>query len=201
MKQSVMGPEWAMSLLLEGNARFSSDRSIHPHQDARRRAATTDGQSPFAVIVTCSDSRVSPEVVFDRGIGDLFVIRTAGNVVDDVGLGSIEYAVAHLGVSLIMVLGHASCGAVKASLDGVEEAGHISALVEAIAPAVEQARAAETPGSGEDLHEAAIKANVRNVVSQLETSEPVLRARVDDKALLVVGGYYDLESGRVDPVR
>jgi len=200
MKQSAMGPEWAMSLLLEGNVRFASGRSTHPHQDAQRRAATANGQSPFAVIITCSDSRVPPEVLFDRGIGDLFVIRTAGNVVDDIALGSIEYAVAHLGVSLIMVLGHTGCGAVKAALDGVDEAGHISAVLDAIKPAVDQARAAET-AADESLLDAAAKANVRNVVKQLETCEPVLRAHVDDEVLLVVGGYYDLESGRVDPVR
>jgi carbonic anhydrase len=200
MKHSAMGPEWAMSLLLEGNVRYASGRSSHPHQDAQRRASTASGQSPFAVIIACSDSRVPPEVIFDRGIGDLFVIRTAGNVVDDIALGSIEYAVAHLGVALIMVLGHTSCGAVQAALDGVDEAGHISAVLDAIRPAVEQARAAE-PAPGEGLLDAATRANVRNVVQQLETCEPVLRARVDDEALLVVGGYYDLESGRVDPVR
>ncbi|NOZ95667.1 MAG: carbonic anhydrase [Acidobacteria bacterium] len=199
MHTSGMSPEWALNLLTEGNERYCAGRATHPHQTLQRRESLAGGQSPFAVILTCSDSRVSPEILFDRGVGDLFVIRTAGNVVDDIGIGSIEYAVAHLGTSLVMVLGHTSCGAVTAAVQGGEAEGHIGAIVEAIAPAVEAARGGANGEAG--LLGKAINENVRKVVAQLSSSRPILADAVDQGHLLVIGGLYDIVTGKVTPVR
>jgi len=160
---------------------------------AKRRAELTKSQHPFAIIVTCSDSRVPPEIVFDQGLGDLFVLRVAGNVINDHSLGSIEYAVDHLAVRLIVVLGHQRCGAVKAAKETIAAKGkapaHIQSLVTAIEPAVE----ATVNG---DL-EATVRANVKNVVQALRSSVPILKAKVDSGELKVVGAYYSLDTGSV----
>ncbi len=160
---------------------------------AERRAELTKSQHPFAVIVSCSDSRVPPEIVFDQGLGDLFVVRVAGNVIDDHSLGSIEYAVNHLAVRLIVVLGHQRCGAVKAAKETIAARGkapaHIQSLVTAIQPAVE----ATING---DL-EATTEANVKHVVEALHSSTPVLKPKVDSGELQVIGGYYSLDTGAV----
>jgi carbonic anhydrase len=124
-----------LARLEEGNRRAASNHSTHPHASSARRGEVAQSQSPFAVIVSCSDSRVPPELLFDQGYGDLFVIRIAGNVVEDTALGSIEYAVEHLGAKLLVVLGHERCGAVKATVDGGEAPGHIGSIVNAIKPA------------------------------------------------------------------
>ena len=160
---------------------------------AKRRAELTKSQHPFAIIVSCSDSRVPPEIVFDQGLGDLFVIRVAGNVIDDQSLGSIEYAVDHLAVRLIVVLGHQRCGAVKAAKETIAAKGkapaHIQSLVMAIQPAVE----ATVNG---DL-EATVKANVKDVVQALRSSTPILKPKVDSDELKVLGAYYSLDTGSV----
>ncbi len=165
----------------------------HPGQTTERRTELAKTQHPFATIVSCSDSRVPPEIVFDQGLGDLFVVRVAGNVIDDHGLGSIEYSVDHLGVRLIVVLGHQSCGAVQAARETIaaksKAPGHIQSLVTAIQPAVE----ATAKG---DL-EATIKANVKDVVQALRSSTPILKAKVDSGDLRVVGAYYSLDTGAV----
>src|SRR5262245_20177847 len=127
----------ALSRLKAGNERFAHTKMSTRKPNAKRRAATAQVQHPFAIIVGCADSRVSPDIIFDQGIGDLFVVRTAGNLVDDYALGSIEYAVEHLGSRLIVVLGHQRCGAVQAALSGGSAPGHIESLVRAIQPAVE----------------------------------------------------------------
>ncbi|MBA3939351.1 MAG: carbonic anhydrase, partial [Planctomycetes bacterium] len=119
----------ALQRLMEGNARYVAGKATHPHQDAARRAEVTNVQKPIAIIVTCADSRVGPEVVFDQGLGDIFVLRVAGNVADDDVQASIEYAVEHLNVNLVMVLGHERCGAVKAALAGGELPGHLAGLI------------------------------------------------------------------------
>jgi carbonic anhydrase len=153
----------------------------------------TNSQHPFAIIVSCSDSRVPPEIVFDQGLGDLFVIRVAGNVIDDHSLGSIEYAVDHLAVRLVVVLGHQRCGAVKAAKDTIaaktEAPAHIQSLVTAIQPAVE----ATVHG---DL-ETTVKANVKDVLQALRSSTPVLKPKVDSGELRVLGAYYTLDTGAV----
>jgi carbonic anhydrase len=153
------------------------------------------GQKPFVIVVGCSDSRVGPEVVFDQGLGDLFVVRTAGNVVDDVALGSIEYAAEHFGVPVIFVLGHTRCGAVAAAVAGGEAPGHVGSIVEKIKPAVEV-----TKGKEGDAVDNAVRANVRNVVSQLRGSGPILSGLVKSGKLRVVGGCYDLDTGKVGMV-
>lgn len=182
----------ALQRLLEGNQRFAASRFQHPHQTPERRAELLSGQQPFAVIVGCSDSRIPPEVIFDLGLGDIFVIRTAGNVLDDVGLGSLEYAVEHLRVPLILVLGHENCGAVTAALQGGEAHGHLGSLLTAIQPAVSQAKT-----QTENMLENAIKANMTRIVEQIKTTEPILSRAVQDGSLEVIGAYYQLATGEV----
>jgi carbonic anhydrase len=183
----------AMKNLMEGNTRFVSGNSIHPDQSiADRRAELVTSQHPFAVIVTCSDSRIPPEIVFDQGLGDIFVVRTAGQVMDNVTLGTIEYAVAHLNVPLVLVLGHDSCGAVEATVSGGEAPGHIASLVEAIKPAVDTAK-----GMKGDLLNNSIDVNTMNIVDELKSSQPILYPAVKEGKLEIVGARYHLDSGAV----
>jgi len=185
--------------LLDGNARFVSGQSTHPHQDGARRAELAAGQKPFAVIIGCADSRTSPEILFDQGLGDLFVIRLAGNIVDDAALGSVEFAVAALGAKLIVVLGHEKCGAVKATVGVVNgdpaPANHIASIVEAIKPAVQAAK-----GRAGDAVENAVRENVHEVVEKLKAAAPVLEPLVKSGELKVVGARYDLDDGKVEIV-
>jgi carbonic anhydrase len=185
----------ALARLKAGNERFVTGQVVHPNAGAERRAEVAKGQKPYAIVVGCSDSRVGPEVVFDQGLGDLFVVRTAGNVVDDVALGSIEYAAEHFGVPVILVLGHTRCGAVSAAVAGGEAHGHVGSVVEKIKPAVE-----ETKGKEGDAVDNAVRANVRNVVNQLRSAGPILSGLVKAGKLRVVGGCYDLDTGRVGMV-
>src|SRR5213594_2194995 len=191
--QPSVAPSEAISKLKEGNGRYTSGNLQHPGQTVERRTELAKTQHPFATIVSCSDSRVPPEIVFDQGLGDLFVVRVAGNVIDDHALGSIEYSVDHLGVRLIVVLGHQSCGAVQAARETIaaksKAPGHIQSLVTAIRPAVE----ATAKG---DL-EATIKANVNDVVRALRSSTPILKAKADSGDVRVIGGYYSLDTGAV----
>jgi carbonic anhydrase len=181
--------------LEDGNNRFATGHGRAVADYSSRRAELAKGQQPFAVIVSCSDSRAGPEVIFDQGLGDLFVIRTAGHVVDDEALGSIEYAVEHLGSPLIVVLGHSRCGAVTAAVEGGSAPGHIGAVVKAIRPAVE-----ETRGQPGDPVDNAMRANVRDVARQLRESQPILAELVHEGKVRVVGARYDLDSGRVERV-
>lgn len=183
----------AQARLESGNRRFVTGKLTHPRQDARRRAEVATSQSPFAIVLGCADSRTSPEVLFDQGMGDLFVVRVAGNVLNDHVLGSIEYAVEHLGSQLIVVLGHERCGAVKASRDILaaksEAPAHVHSLVRSIQPAIEA-----TPGG--DL-EAMTHANIRNIVKELRACPPTLKEKFDTHKISVVGAYYDLDTGKV----
>ena len=191
--QPSMAPAEAISKLKEGNGRYTGGNLQHPGQTAERRIELAKSQHPFATIVDCSDSRVPPEILFDQGLGDLFIFRVAGNVIDDHGLGSIEYAVDHLGVRLILVLGHQRCGAVEAARETIaakgKAPGHIESLVTAIRPAVE--------ATAKDDLDATIKANVKNVVLALRSSTPILKAEVDSGKIQVIGGYYSLDTGAV----
>src|SRR5437660_7530549 len=191
--QPTVAPAEAISKLKEGNGRYTNGNLQHPGQTTERRTELSKSQHPFAIIVSCSDSRVPPEIVFDQGLGDLFIFRVAGNVIDDHGLGSIEYAVDHLGVHLIVVLGHQSCGAVQAAKETIaakgKAPGHIESLVTAIKPAVE--------ATAKDDLETTIKANVKNVVQALRSSTPILKAKVDSGEIQVIGGYYSLDTGAV----
>lgn len=191
-ENSAAGDVNARQKLLDGNKRYVEEKFSHPGQTAERRAEVSKGQYPFAVIVSCSDSRVPPEVIFDQGLGDLFVIRLAGNILDDAALGSIEYAVEHLGVKYIMVLGHERCGAVGATVKGGEAPGHIGRLIEAIKPAVDKVR--NDPG---DLLDNAVRANVLMVVQQLKSSAPILEEFVHKNGLTIEGARYDLDDGVV----
>jgi carbonic anhydrase len=192
-EQPTVAPAEAISKLKEGNGRYAGGNLQHPGQTTERRTELSKSQHPFAIIVSCSDSRVPPEIVFDQGLGDLFVLRVAGNVIDDHGLGSIEYAVDHLSVRLILVLGHQSCGAVKAAKETIaakgKAPGHIQSLVTAIQPAVE--------ATVKDDLDTTVKANVKHVVDALGSSTPILKAKVDSGEVKVIGGYYSLDTGAV----
>ena len=192
-EQPTVAPAEAIAKLKEGNARNTSGNMQHPGQTTERRAELTKSQHPFAIILSCSDSRVPPEIVFDQGLGDLFIVRVAGNVLNDEGLGSIEYGVEILGARLIVVLGHQSCGAVDAAMKTVDAKGkapgHIQSLVTAIKPVVDS-----TPKGDLDTM---IKANVKHVVDALRSSTPILKARVESGDVQVMGGYYTLDTGAV----
>lgn len=183
----------AIAKLQEGNKRFTEDKRVHPHQGVDRRLEVVKGQAPFAAILGCSDSRVPLKIIFDQGIGDLFVVRVAGNVVDDIVLASIEYAAEHLNVPLIVVLGHQNCGAVQAAVQGGHAPGHIPALFDALQPAVEEARTQ----AGDDLVEKAVRANVRLTADAIRNSSLLSQLAREGK-VEVVGAYYSLETGRVD---
>jgi carbonic anhydrase len=178
--------------LKAGNQRHVKAQYRHPHQSAARRQEMAHGQQPHAVILTCADSRVSPEIVFDEGLGDLFDVRVAGNIAGDAEVASIEYAVEHLHTPLVVVMGHQSCGAVGAAIEGGEAPGHLPALVNAIAPAVENART--LPG---DLSDNAVRVNVEMVVEALRDSHPVLAEAVASGKLRIVGAVYSLSTGSV----
>ncbi len=193
-KNGITGAE-AMQKLLEGNARFVSGNVSHQDQYVvERRSELISSQHPFAVVVGCSDSRVPPEAVFDQGLGDIFVVRTAGQVLDNASLGSIEYAVEHLGVPLVVVLGHDSCGAVTAAVNGGEAPGHLKSLVESIQPAVDEAK--EMNNEGELLNNS-IDNNIKNIQKSLESAEPILSEKVRKGELKVVGARYHLDTGVV----
>jgi carbonic anhydrase len=185
--------------LLVGNARFATGEAASPRRGPEDYRAVAHGQKPVAVILSCADSRVPPELLFDMGVGDLFVIRVAGNVVGGAGpvvKGSVEYAVAELGVPLIIVLGHSECGAVKAALKHIDDndalPGAIQGLVSLVKPAV--AKAKGQPG---DPLDNAIRANVKLGVERLTGLKPILAPRVKQGLLKVVGGVYDLRTGSV----
>ncbi len=195
-------PDEILRGLVAGNERFATGQAAGPRRRPEDFIPLAEGQAPLAVVVGCADSRVPPEVVFDQGVGDLFVVREAGNVVSGAGAvvkGSIEYAVAELGVPVIMVLGHTSCGAIKAALEHIETndqlPGSIGELVKILRPV-----AAGVKGKpGDPLHNA-IRANVEVGVQRLKTLEPVVAPAVAQKRLKVVGGVYDLKTGRVSMV-
>lgn len=188
----------ALRRLVEGNGRFTSGQLAHPRRDDVRRAEVAEEQAPYAVILGCADSRVPPEVIFDEGVGDLFLVRVAGNTAADPAiLGSIEYAAEVLHSLLVMVLGHDGCGAVKAALDVVKTGraspGHLPAFIDPIVPA---ARATKT-SSDEAWLTATIRENVRRTVAQLTTSTPILAPLVTAGRLTIVGAEYHLTSGAV----
>jgi carbonic anhydrase len=179
--------------LKEGNQRFVEGKSIRPNQDFERLKSLADGQNPFAIIVGCSDSRVPAEIIFDQGLGDLFIIRTAGQVSSYASWGSIEFANQVLGAKLIVVLGHTKCGAVSAACKVPDVPGHIVTLINAIKPAAEEAHK-----HNGDVVEIAVRINVAMQVQQLQKLEPVLSKAVQKGELEIVGAVYDLETGKVE---
>lgn len=193
----------SLQRLLDGNRRFVQGAVEHPRQDAQTRRALLAGQRPFAVVLGCSDSRISPELLFDQGLGDLFVIRVAGNVIGEVAIASVEYAVAHLGVPLIVVLAHSSCGAVTATLAGGRPEGNLGALTERIGPAIAAQVSGGETGITEDgqpsverVDEAA-RANAEAVAAELRRSQPVISPRITSGKTAVVAAFYDMASGEV----
>jgi carbonic anhydrase len=198
-KKTDLTADQALDLLKKGNADFKTDAPYRAANNRERRLAIARGQTPFAVLVSCSDSRVPPELLFGRGLGELFIVRNAGNTVDTTALGSIEYAVSVLGVPLVVVLGHGRCGAVEAAMEVVTRnavyPGSIGRMIEPIVPAVLQAQA----NRPNDLLHASIRANVSRTVGRLRTaSEPVLLDPLKAKTLRIVGAAYDLDDGSVD---
>jgi carbonic anhydrase len=195
-------PDAVLANLLDGNKRFIEGKLDHPRRKPEDFLPLAEAQSPLAVIVGCADSRVAPELIFDQGVGDLFVVRVAGNVISGTGVplkGSIEYAVAELHARLIIVLGHSQCGAVKAAIQHIDRQdgppGSIGALVDLIKPAVASVKS--KPG---DQLDNAIRANVEGGVERLKGLEPILAGRIKKGELKVVGAVYDLRTGRVQVV-
>jgi carbonic anhydrase len=196
---NAITPDAALSRILDGNARYAANISTNKDFSAGR-AARAQAQYPVAAIVSCADSRVAPELLFDQGLGELFVVRVAGNFVNDDGLASLEYGVSFLGVPLIIVLGHSGCGAISATIKVIQEGavlpGHLPELVEALKPGIEAAVAKKPP----DLLVEATKENVRHNVRRLQTADPMLKDVIAAGKLKVVGGYYDIASGKVSLV-
>ena len=178
--------------LKAGNEHHVAKRYQHPHQTAARQRQLAATQAPHAIILSCADSRVTPEIILDQGLGDLFDVRVAGNVASDAELASIEYAASHLHTPLLCVMGHQKCGAVTAAAASGEAEGHLPFLLALIRPAVERAR-----GEKGDLIDNAVRHNVENVVRQARESRPVLAELVERGALKVVGAVYSLDTGRI----
>jgi carbonic anhydrase len=180
----------AFAKLKEGNARFFSSKVSEGKPTAAKRAETAQAQHPFAIVLGCADSRTSPEIVFDQNIGDLFVVRTAGNLVDEHALGSIEYAVDHLGVRLIVVLGHKRCGAVIAALASDTAPGHVQSLVRDIQPAVKAAK-----GKDGNVTDLTVAENARLMAAKIRNEASLGEFA---KEVRIISGVYDLDTGKVE---
>lgn len=188
--------------LISGNVRYvSGNLQEKDLSEAKRKDLSENGQKPFAIVLTCSDSRVAPELVLDQGLGDIFVVRTAGNVVDPITIGSIEYGVEHLHTPLIMVLGHEKCGAVKAAVEAGDEKveGNLGVIIEKIRPSVQKAKAAGV--TGVDLPEKAADENIKAVAKELEEQSPIIKDAVKKGYVKIVGVKYDLDNGKFSPVK
>jgi carbonic anhydrase len=178
--------------LKAGNDHHVAKRYLHPHQTAARQSELAESQHPHAIVLSCADSRVAPEIILDQGLGDLFDIRVAGNIASDTELASIEYAAEHLHTPVLVVMGHQKCGAVTAAAESGEAAGHLPALLKLIRPAVESAK-----GKPGDLIDNAVRINVENVVRQVRGSKPLLAELVAHGTLTVVGAVYSLDTGKI----
>lgn len=192
---AATAPEDALEKLIAGNKRFSEGKSTHKKWEEEARQNKSVSQAPFAIILGCSDSRTPPEILFDQGLGDLFVVRVAGNVVGDIELASIEYGVAHLHSTLIVVLGHQGCGAVTAALQGPSAQSDLHEIYPLIESAITECKQAGT----EELVDV-IKCNVRHSMQTLKSASALVPF-LDKKKLKIVGGYYDFQTGKVTLVR
>lgn len=177
--------------LEEGNSRFTSDSLVSKLKDSSRRNALTGGQQPFAIVLSCADSRVVPELAFDTGLGEIFVVRVAGNIANSSSIASIEYAVAHLGCKVIVVLGHESCGAVTAAVAGGDNGYNLNHLLSHITPAI------AASGEGASIADV-IKKNAALTVEELKNRSAIIGKAVDSGALEIQAAYYHLDSGRVE---
>ncbi len=193
-----ISPDEALAKLVDGNTRFVEGKQAQKDIDNKRRAELTKGQQPFAVILSCSDSRVPPEHIFDQGLGDIFVVRVAGNVADSIELGSVEYAVEHLGSRLILVLGHQMCGAVKATVAGGKPEGNIGSIVKKIEPAVKKAK---TQVKDKDkVLDAAILENTKNMAAALTQKSAIIKHLAQEKGVKIAAGVYNMTTGKVELV-
>jgi carbonic anhydrase len=194
--QNVLAPDAALDRLMKGNARYV-DGTSRRHDFLHEREALSKGQNPYAAVLSCADSRIAPELCFDTARGDVFVCRVAGNFTTEEIIASFEYAVQVLNTPLIVVLGHEACGAVDAAIksikDGTTLPGHLPSLVHSLSPAVQAAQ-----GQPGDLLTNAIRGNVAMNVARLQTATPILKSFADDKKIRVVGGIYELKSGKVE---
>jgi len=191
-------PEQAWTRLKDGNSRYLSGKSIHPRFDAAKREKTfREGQKPIATILGCSDARVPPEMVFDQGFGDLFVVRVAGNVCALAELASIEYGVKYLHTPLIAVMGHSKCGAVDCALSGASLRGSLPKLMNMITPVTDKTKKAHPDLKGDALLDAAIEDNVRNSIAEILKTSPGLAQLVKEKKLIIVGGIRNIQTGAI----
>jgi len=194
----------ALERLRTGNRRFASDtRSGDTLTNQRRRDEVAAGQEPFAIVLGCSDSRVPAEIVFDQGLGDLFVIRVAGNIVASSQVGSVEFAAGRYGTRLVVVLGHSQCGAILATLDTLQQptghqSGHLHSIVDRVRPSVEALLATDLRHDREALVRQAVRANIRASANHLRHGSEILERIIENEGLLVVGAEYSLETGVVD---
>ncbi|MCS6796746.1 MAG: carbonic anhydrase [Raineya sp.] len=189
----------ALERLIEGNQRFVKGDFIAPNRTEERRLQTLAGQNPFAAILTCSDSRISPTLFFDTGIGDLFIVRTAGNVIGEIEIASLEYAVKYLGVQLVMVMGHDDCGAIKAFITGAHEEGHIQAIIDSLRNEPEEKEALRTPKS--IRLNSCVLANVTHQAKFLLQNSKIIAEKVREGKLQVVEAEYEHKSGLVKILR
>lgn len=192
--QDNMTPEQALQRLMDGNKRFVNGKLENPHRNRERLTEVAKTQKPFASILSCADSRVPSEIIFDQGFGDLFVCRVAGNVVTPEEMGSLEFGTSVLGSKVIMVIGHERCGAVDATIKGAQVPGQIASLLDAIKPAIKNSESQ----TGDRL-ENAVKANVLFQIEKLKAS-PVISQLIQEGKLKIVGGYYDLDTGAISLV-
>ena len=189
----------ALQKLMDGNKRFVSGTLAQKDLGDAKRKELAKGQKPFATVLTCSDSRVPPELLFDQGLGDVFVVRVAGNVVDPIALGSIEYAAEHLGSPLLLILGHSKCGAVKATLEAKgKPEGNIGAIIKKIIPAADAAK--KKGGTQDEILETAIKQNIKNVHADIMKNSKIVPHLVEEGKLMIAAGEYDITTGKVEMI-
>lgn len=183
--------------LMEGNKRFIAGHPVHPDETLARIRELKKGQNPFAVVMSCSDSRVPPELIFDQGLGDIFSVRTAGNVIGDYELGSIEYAVEHLGCKLIVVMGHENCGAIQAFIENPDTHKHLNHIENIIEYIAKEDEEKDLPEAEKHQVDKAVRANILHGVHFIKNSKPILKPLIDQKKITVIGAYYDLDKGEV----
>lgn len=184
--------------LMDGNQRFVTMHATHPHESRERVREIASGQHPFAAVICCSDSRVPPEVIFDQGLGDLFVVRTAGNLMGGLEIGSIEYAVEHLSVKQILVMGHKECGAIKAFTEGGDVPGHIKDIVDSIKAEKE---ITQLPANEQNKLDGCIRANILHGIHQLMQHSPIIAEKVKKGELNINGACYDIRRGLVELIK
>ena len=187
-----------IAMLKQGNQRFTSGVRKYPRQNQSRIIEIAEGQNPIATILCCSDSRVAPEHIFDAGLGDLFIIRTAGNRCDDIGFGSIEYGVEHLETPVMIVMGHTRCGAITAAVQDVKVEGFIKSVIESVSKPVEMAKRNHPDSNEEDIINKAILLNVMQAIEQFICESDIVRRKIKQNKLKIIAAIYQVETGQVE---